>query len=236
MNTEPNYPDALDEATARRLAKLAHRPVDVSALESKLETSLTDTPSEDLPHTNTPDPAPTYPIRHWLRPVAGIAAAIMLAATLFITLSSSTPQASAAVFDLSQLHQDLVAGRIELKTVTSTTEANRWIATQRDTAPDLPDHIAGARVQSCCLADVQGELVAVAVLEDEGQTVTLVVARAPDFAHEMGTRIQIDGRSFFGHELNGIRMMMANHGDRWLCVMGDRSYEELAKLAASIDF
>lgn len=236
MSTEPNNPNPLDDATSRRLAQLGQRHVDVSDLENKLGAALADTPSADVPHIKKPGPAHTYPIRPWLRPVTGIAAALALAATLFIALSSSTPKASAAVLELSELHRDLVAGKIELKTVASSTEANQWIATQRESAPDLPDHISGARVQSCCLANVQGELVAVAVLEDGKETVTLVVAQAPNFAFEMGTRVQVDGMNYFGHELNGIRMMMANQDDRWLCVMGDRPYEDLARIAASITF
>lgn len=236
MSTEPSNPDIVDGATSRRLAQLGQRSVDTSNLESKLEAALADTSPTKMLHTKLPGPARAYLIRHWLRPVTGVAAALALAVTLFIALSTSTPQASAAVLELSQLHRDLVAGKIELKTVATSTEANQWIATQRATAPRLPGYISGARVQSCCLADVQGKLVAVAVLEDGEETVTLVVAQAPDFAHEMGTRIQVEGKSLFGHELNGIRMMMANQDDRWLCVMGDRSYEDLAQLAASIEF
>jgi len=103
----------------------------------------------------------------------------------------------------------------------------------------LPEEMQGARVQSCCLRAVQGDLVALVVLDDGGPgtpSVSLVVAQAPEFAHEMGTVIEIDGRRFFGHELNGVRMMMANIGDRWLCVMGDRSYEALAQIAAEARF
>ncbi|MEZ6190724.1 MAG: hypothetical protein R3C45_05470 [Phycisphaerales bacterium] len=236
MKIEPNNPNPLDDPTSRRLARLGHRRVDTSRLEAKLNAALTGRPAEK--HTDSPDKdaAPVYTIRHWLRPVMTAAAAIALAFALFLAMNTGTPQASAAVLELSQLHQDLVAGKIELNTVTSTEEANRWIATQRASAPDLPDHIAGARVQSCCLTDVHGELVAVAVLDDAGLPVTLVVAKAPRFAMEMGTRIEIDGKQFFGHELNGIRMMMANQDDRWLCVMGDRSYDQLARIAAGIEF
>ena len=41
---------------------------------------------------------------------------------------------------------------------------------------------------------------------------------------------------FHGHEKSGIPMMMANRGDRWLCVMGDLDYQQLADIAAKIDF
>lgn len=235
MTAESNNPNPLDEATSRRLARLGQRPVDTSNLEAKLSAALTGRP--DVVCTDAPDAGstPVYTIRHWLRPAMGVAAVLALALTLFLALSTGTPPASAAVLELSQLHQDLVAGRIELNAVASTEEANRWIAAQRASAPDLPDHISGVRVQSCCLADVQGELVAVAVLDDEGRPVTLVVAKAPHFGMDMGTSVEVDGKHYFGHELNGIRMMMANQGDRWLCVMGDRSYEDLARIAASID-
>ena len=236
MTREPNNPNPLDEATSRRLAKLGQRPVDTSRLDAKIHAALSDALHVNTTQSDATPPAQYHRVRHWLRPVAGLAAALALAVTLFFALNTNTPQVSAAVLELSQLHSDLIAGRIELKTVTTIAEANQWIAEQRTSAPDLPGHIDGARVQSCCLANVQGELVAVAVLKDGDTTVTLVVAQAPNFAMEIGTRVEINGKSFFGHELDGVHMMMANEDDHWLCVMGDRSYEDLAGIAAGIEF
>lgn len=236
MNNEHNHQEALDAATARRLALLGERATDTTGLEDKLNAAFADDDTtHKTTHHITHNDQP-LPIRHWLRPAASIAAAIALAVTLFVAIGTNTPQASAAVVELSQLHRDIVSGHIPLSPVTSATEANEWIASQQATAPALPEQLAGTRVQSCCLTEVRGKLAAVAVLQDANATVTLVVAEAPGFAHEMGTLIEIDGRRFFGHELNGTRMMMANQGDRWLCVMGDLTYDQLANLAAKIEF
>lgn len=236
MSNEPNNQEVLDTATARRLARLGQHTVDTSGLERKLNSALMDDGSAHKTINHQSHSGRSLQIRHWLRPAASIAAAIALAVTLFVAIGTYTPQASAAVIELSQLHKDIVSGHVALSPVTSVAEANEWIASQQASAPALPEHIAGTRVQSCCLAEVRGELAAVAVLENANATVTLVVAEAPNFAHEMGTIIEIDGRTFFGHEQNGIRMMMGNQGDRWLCVMGDLTYDQLANLAAKINF
>lgn len=238
-NTPDNTPhdllarETLDAATSRRLARLGQRPVDVSHLEQRLAVELGEIdPPSPMARPNTA----TLRLTPWLRPAAGIAALLTIAVGLFIIVSTSPPTVSAAVLDLSELHTDIMAGRVPMQPVDTIAQANAWIASQQSTGPELPDHLAGAQVQSCCLADVQGDLVAVALLRDGDTTVTLVVAQAANFAHEMGIVIEIDGRRFFGHELNGIRMMMANDGDRWLCVMGDASYEQLAQIAAGVRF
>ena len=225
--------DALDDATAQRLARLGQRKVDVSRLERNLAAAL----EADAAQAREADDArrrTRFP--HWLRPVAGIAAVLAFALTFFLVIGANTPPASAAVVELSQLHRDILSGRVLLTPVDSIADANAWIASQQATAPALPSHLADARVQSCCLADVQGELVAVALLRHGNTTATLVVAEAPDFAHQMGTVVKVDGRTFFGHELNGIRMMMASDGDRWLCVMGEATYNDLAEIAAEVTF
>jgi hypothetical protein len=225
--------ESLDAATARRLAKLGRREVDVTRLQQRLAKSLDADATADESRAGGRAP---YRFSRWVSPAAGVAALLAVAFILLLTFGTQPPQASAAVVELAQLHEDIVSGRVPMESVASVAEANDWIAAQRASAPSLPAHLADARVQSCCLADVSGELVAVALLRDERTTATLVVAEAPNFAHVMGTIIEIDGRTFFGHELNGTRMMMANDGDRWLCVMGDATYEQLAAIAAAVVF
>lgn len=226
----------LDQATTKRLSQLGTRPLDTARLERKLEAALQDEAhssqrlSSDLPSRNQ------MQIMRWLRPVAGLAAVLTLVIGLLFTLDLGTPRASAAVLELSTLHHELITGRLEVTPVINIEEANALLAAQQASAPTLPDGLDEATVQSCCLVDVQGRLAAVAVLQEGDVLITLVVAQAPDFAHEMGDRIDIDGRRFFGHELDGVRMMMANRGDRWLCVMGDASYEALARIASEARF
>ncbi|MEM6259836.1 MAG: hypothetical protein AAGI37_16290 [Planctomycetota bacterium] len=225
--------DALDEATATRLAKLGQRAPDVCRFEQRLAEALK-AQAEEVP--NELDKAQPYRIAHWLRPVAGIAAAIAIVLTLFVVTGTNPPTASASVVELSQLHADMVSGRVALTPAGSVAEVNASIASQLINGTALPSDLAGTRVQSCCLTDVQGDLVALAMLRDGDTLATLVVAEAPNFAHQMGIVIEIDGKTYFGHELNGINMMMANQEDRWLCVMGHTTFEDLAQIAADVRF
>lgn len=225
-------PNEQDAALSRRLARLGRKPLATANLERRLDAAFA--AHDDKPLV----PPPVYRLSRWLQPAAGLAAMLALVVTFFFVFSTTPPTASAAVVDLAELHHHVEEGRYALPTASSMAAVNRSLAEQRDGRTLLPESMQGVRVQSCCLHDVQGDLVALAVLDDApGQPpVSLVVARAPDFAHEMGTVIEIDGRRFFGHELNGVRMMMANTGERWLCVMGDRSYEGLALIASEARF
>jgi len=226
MNPHSEQHEHLDSATSQRLAKLGQQPIDTSALEKRLDAAMSESPAEPL----------TLHLRRWLSPVAGVAASLLIVVGLYLAISSGGGQAQAAIVELSQLHHDIVAGRIPLTPAETVEQANTWIADQAESAPQLPADLGQVRVQSCCLADVQGDLVAVAVLQVDKELITLVVAEAPNFAHEMGTVIEIDGRRYFGHELNGVNMMMANLGDRWLCVMGDLGDERLSEIAAEVRF
>lgn len=228
MSLNDEQLNALDTATSRRLSRLTEQPVDVDALAKRIETQLAAEASLA--------PSPLGKLRWWLPRAASMAAAVLLAISVIFAVLNNGSQASAAVVDLSQLHEQIVDGRWGLQPVHNVEQANRWISQQSTDGPALPTHLADARVQSCCLTDVQGELAAVAVLQFRGSPITLVVAEAPSFAHEMGQVIEIDGQRFFGHTFNGVHMMMTNRDNRWLCVMGDVSYAELAQLAAQIRF
>jgi len=236
MNRQDHDKQKLDEATSNRLAAFGRRDVDVSSLQQRVQTAL-DEQAEQTPHAATP-----YKLRGtarptWFRPAMAMAAMLAIAAAVFFGFGlNNPPSASAAVLELSALHDDIAAGRIALTPASSVQEANRWIVDQMASAPTLPEKLANARIQSCCLANVQGELAAVALLRVDETPVTLVVARAPDFGMRSGDTIVIDGQTFYGHHTEHARMVMANHGDRWMCVMGDRSYQELAEIAAGIDF
>ena len=225
MADEHDNLERLDDATSRRLARLGERAVDTSRLEARLEAALGPAPARRA-----------RPAHRWLSPAAGIAAALVAAVSLFLVLSHQAPPAAAAAVELSQLHHDLVTGLIPATPVTSIADANAWIDSQQAGAPQLPRDMAGTRVQSCCLRDVQGEIVAVVLMEHQGKPVTLVVAAAKGFALPMGEAFERDGRELFGHTVGGVRMMMDHHDDRWLCVMGDLAYTELADLAAGIEF
>ncbi|MAE60706.1 MAG: hypothetical protein CMJ49_05025 [Planctomycetaceae bacterium] len=222
MDDHNEHTEHLDAATAKRLTQLGQRPVDTAALENRLQAALA-----------PPPPTARTDGRRWLSPIAAMAAAVMLAAGLLFTVLQN--DSSAAVLELSQLHHDLITKHLATP-VQNVAEANAWIAQQEVAGPALPGDMSEVRVQSCCLADVQGDLVAVVVMQYQRTLVTLVVADAQQFAHRMGRAIERDERELFSHQVNGVQMVMANHDDRWLCVMGDLSDDQLADLAAEIQF
>ena len=113
--------------------------------------------------------------------------------------------------------------------------ANRMLAAQHSGAPLLPRQMSGD-VKSCCLRQVQGVIVACALLEHQGRTVSLVVADGKDLCSRQGQRFERGGREFIAHQMNGLQMVMAGDGDRWLCVMGDVPPEQLVDLAAGVEF
>ncbi len=224
MNHDPENLTPLDQATAKRLARLSTVPVDTSALERRLTKAMP--PQADSARTSLHFPG-------LLRAAGALAAVLAIAATITLTLVGGPTPAIASPIQLRQLHRDILAGRLELTAVTSIEQANQEIKAQQRDAPRLPgfDHI---QVQSCCLTNMQGKLMAVALLDYKGQPVTLVVASGRDFAHPMGQTITIDSRTFMAHEVDGVQMVMGNQGDLWLCVMGDSSTDDLAQVAAGV--
>lgn len=252
MRTNSDNPERLDSATSDRVAHLGSRDIDTTALEAKIRASLeavaddvTPRPQAELAAGILPDgdeewmsreTLPSFKISQWLMRAGSIAAIVAIAAMVIFFPVDSGQQAIASTFDLSTLHHELVDGRLAEAHAQSIDEANAQFAAQRADASKLPGNLANAQVQSCCLTDVQGKLTSVAVLDYEGSEVTLVVAEAPEFAHKMGKVVEIEGREYFGHSFDGVQMMMANNGDRWLCAMGDLTPEQLATLASQIKF
>ena len=252
--TEPEHHPVPESAVADRLGRLGRRPLDTHRLEQRLKAALAgdtadgvaDAPAVPSDTPSQAHPASRGPLRResgcrsvWIRPMMGCAATLALAAGLLFAVAAYMPTASAAPLRLTELHRQAEAGAVALPTAASMHAVNQALREQRAGRRVLPAALQHATVQSCCLVGVQGDLVGMAVLNGDAAgapPLSLVVARAADFAHPMGERFEVDGRSFFGHKLDGVPMVMANRGDRWLCVMGERSYVDLARIAADAEF
>lgn len=238
MNPEEPDKTKVESAISNRLAAFGQREVDTSRLEERLRVALEEeSAARSISDEQEDRETPPVARLSWLRPAMGLAAMIAVAAALLFAFNFNPPNATASAVELSKLHEDIASGQLDLKPYATIEDVNLGIIDQVANAQVLPDELANARVQSCCLTDVQGELAAVALLYVNDTPLTFVVARAQDFgAHGEGHQFEIDGRMFHGHEKSGIPMMMANRGDRWLCVMGDLEYQQLADIAARIDF
>ncbi len=238
-HADASLPDAqaeLDAATRQRLARLASVPVDVAALAARIDQAL----------EQVDDDGRRSGWRWRPRRLAAVAAAIAMAGSLVLVLLTAmertTGPAIAESIELSQLHAQLVEGRVTTAPAATIEQANTLIARQSgEGAPRLPGlgSLSGQgdlTVQSCCLASVRGKLVAAVLLDMEDRPVTLIVAQSADFTHPMGQSLTVAGRELFAHRLGELEMVMTRHGDRWLCVMGQVERARLADMAASVRF
>ncbi|MCC7145203.1 MAG: hypothetical protein IT443_02020 [Phycisphaeraceae bacterium] len=229
----PHDPDItkLDDLTARRLAKLSQAPVDTRALQERIQAAWA---AEQHRAAASFSSRWSFRAHHLAKVWGSLAAALAIVGLVgWLMLAGSSP-AQAAPLAFSRLHKSLLSGQ-DVAQVISIQEANDMIAQQQQGLPRLPREI-GPAVRGCCVQDVQGVIVACVVMEHQGQPVTLVVARGKDLCSMMGQQLTSHGRHLVAHEVEGVRMVMGNEGDHWLCVMGDLPTETLAEIAASVKF
>ena len=225
--------DRLDRATSERLAKLAARPVDTSRLEQRLEAAMCEAVVKDT------DPArPIIKIaawQRWWRPVTSAAAAILIVVTIgWLVLDGGTSPAMAAPAELAQIHYDVANGLAPHLKVSSVDEANQLLADQSNGVVPVPE-LPGV-MMSCCLHQHAGTTLTCALIERDGQLITVAIADGAKLHSPQGKTITRNGRQYIAHTANGINMVMAHEGNRWLCVMGEVDFEQLVELAAAIKF
>lgn len=225
--THDRSQEELDLATQARLSKLASRSVDTSAAASRLRAEMVRHRAEDQ--------AASFAFPAWARWLgqSGIAAAIIFAVTLVFVSIQSGSAVYAAPAEMAQLHRHLVAGRAHVVPVVNLTEAKQTIESKWREAPAIPDQW-DQNVHACCLRDVQSRQVACILLEQNGVPVTVVLARTKDFRSPDDDTIEHNGRNYAVHSRDGVNMVMAQQGDRWICLMGEISHESLLQLAGGL--
>jgi len=206
--------------------QLASRPVDMSRLERRLEQAL---------HQETIQELSTSPLpwQRWWQPITTAAAAILIVVTIgWLVLEGGTSPAMAAPAELAQIHFDVANGLAPQLKVSSVAEANRLLADQSDGVVPVPE-LPGA-LRSCCLKQHAGTMLTCAFIELDDQLITVAIADGAKLHSPHGKIITHDGKQFIAHTANGINMVMAHEADRWLCVIGDVTTEELVKVAVDI--
>jgi len=220
--------DELDLATQARLSMVASRPVDTSAVTSRLRAEMAKHRAQDRPAT--------FAFPAWARRLgrSAVAAAIVVVVTLMFVSSQSGSAVYAAPAEMVRLHRDLVAGRAPVVPVANAAEAKRTIESQWREAPAIPDQW-DQNVHACCLRNVQSRRVACILLERDGVPVTVVLARTKDFRSPADDRVEHNGRAYAVHSRDGINMVMAQQGDRWMCLMGEIPQDFLMRVAEGLD-
>lgn len=138
----------------------------------------------------------------------------------------------AAPAELAQIHFDVANHLAPHLKVSSVAEANQLLADQSNgfvPIPELPGELL-----SCCLHQHVGATLTCALIELDGQFITVAMADGAKIHSPDGKIITRGGKQFIAHTANGINMVMANEGKRWLCVMGEKSIEELVDIAIDI--
>jgi hypothetical protein len=223
---QPNPQDRLDRATSGRLAKLASRPVDTSELERRLEQALGNDIAQEPVKT-------ALRLQAWWRPITAAAAAILIVVTIgWLALDGGASPAMAAPAELAQIHFDVAKGLSPHLEVTSVEEANQLLAKQSNGMVPVPE-LPGA-IRSCCLHQHASTTLTCALIDLDGQLITVALADGAKLHSPPGKTITRDGRMFIAHTANGINMVMTTEGNRWLCVMGEVTSEQLVDVAINI--
>ncbi|QDU33064.1 hypothetical protein KS4_11050 [Poriferisphaera corsica] len=167
----------------------------------------------------------------------GVAASVVLAAiiSLILIFGTTSNTAHAQVVSLQSLHSQLANSNGVL--INNVDLLNREIAAQTNRTAD--ENWSPQYVESCCLTNVKGKILAACSYQLGNQVASIVVAEGKDFAIPMGETIILNDITLYKHSLldsSTLNMVMVNLDNRWLCVMGNASYDELINITAKIKF
>ena len=214
----------LDEATAKRLARLRSLPVDTTGLEKRLLAQI-------------PRPHASGRMRiGWLRPFRAVAAVLLVGGlALALLLSTSGGPALASPAQMAQLHYDLVSGKTPSMQVDSIDAANKMLNNQWPQSPQIPS-LPADHVMTCCMKSIKDKKVACVVLKNQGVPITMTVANATDMKLPTSATVQRDGVAYHVQASGKLNMVMTERHARWICLIGEMSAERLMDVAAKLQF
>ncbi len=229
MNQTNPDQERLAKATRQRLARLGSIPVDTTRLEARL--------NKAFEAYQPAIPVSSSPAVHWWRPIyriAAVFAVVGLIGLLFVSMGGNP--AIASVTELVRIHQEAVAGESDLMPADNFTEAAGLIHDQWAKAPKIPEPRVG-RVIASCLHELASREVACLKLELRGQPITMVVGHSREIVCSAEHhQISRNGRTYLVYDRDDVRMVMIDHDDRWVCIMGEAPMDDLIELADGLEF
>ncbi len=218
---------SLDAATSARLRMLAGRPVDTRRLDRRLQEAM---------RQQRAKPQPVLFLAQWWRPMASLAAAVMIMAVVgWWVLGGGSAVAVASPEAMARIQYDMTHGMTPAMKVTTLAQANAMLARQASDAKAMPADLPG-QVQSCCLHQVAGARLSCVLMEHEGQLISVAVADGAKLRAPQGPTVKRHGTTFTLQSAHGINMVMARKEGRWLCVMGAAKMDDLLDVASGIKF
>jgi hypothetical protein len=226
MDTQiPNDADnPLDQATARRLARLRTTPVDTRDLEKRLATLIAPPARDGRMRLGR------------LRPLRALAAGLLIVGIIAaLLLSTSGGPALASVAQMAQVHEDLVSGKTPAVQVDSIDAANRELSKQWPNSPAFPN-VPQDHVMACCMKSLKDKRLACVLLKTQGVPVTMTVANAADMKLPTSPTVTRDGVTYHVQSSGTLNMVTAQRNQRWLCLIGHVAPEQLMEMAAKLQF
>ena len=216
----PEHERHVDEATARRLAKLGQVPFDTSKLKARVDASIEHLQMRGAGRR-----------KRRLALVAFAVIAIGLIAGVAIWSTNSAVVASPAM--LAHIHDEVRAGTTHATPVKSFDEARAVLSSKWPDGPQLPE-MSGDHAVACCVCHIGHQKVACVVLQVDGVPCALAVADASTVRTDGGETLTVRGVTFHAQSHGSVNMLMTTHDNRWLCLMGELPMARLTELAGSL--
>lgn len=217
--------ELLEQATRERLARLKAMPVDTARLEQFLYAAIDEATAAEGQKRKL---LQWSALPKWSA-LSGLAAAIVLAASLLtVTIGSESPAVAAPVH-LAHMHQAMLSGQVPLATADDASAIARLLNAEwrgDRTLQALPKDL----VPLCCLMHIGGEPVLAAMIDYSGTPIGVVVADAEKVRPGRGATILRGGRHYVVQESAGTNMVITEVAGRFLCVMGSVPSGELIQL------
>jgi hypothetical protein len=214
-----NADDKYDQAISRRLSRLSRMPVDTGSLERAVRAQVG-------------SPRPVW--SKVLRPVIAIAASIIFMAIVGIALlQDRSVQASADL--MAQMHRDLVAGKGQIMKATSIDEVNKDFAAFAAGMPEM-NSSAEARPMGCCMRDVGDQKIACVLFDNNGVPVTLAMADGKAVKPFISDPVTHNGQTFHVQTIGELNMVMLDHGQYRICLIGQLPREDLMTISNRLKF
>lgn len=222
MSTLPGHPlppadDPLDQAVRHRLAKLSHMPLDTGNLDRALRAQI-------------PAPVPAQ-WRRVVRPLAAVAAGLIVVAAGLLAMLSSKPALAAS--DMAQMHRDIVAGKTTVMPVDSMDEAAKAFAAFAGGSVSGPN---GMPAMGCCMQNVAGKKVFCILLNNGGTKVTMAIADSADCQALQGTPEVRGTTTYYVQAIQELNMVSFDEQGHRVCLIGAMPGEKLMELTDGLKF
>lgn len=180
---------------------------------------------------------PAQPPRQiaWARRLwQGVAALLIIGIGMGILLTNLDGQpAMASTAMLAELHNSLASGQVDQMPVDSIDQANHALSQQHHGMMPMPA-VQCDKVMSCCIRQVGQEPMATALLMQDGQPVTLAVARLDQMRPPQAQNLTVDGVTYRVSSADGIQMVMKIEKGNWICLMGRVPADTLIRMAQTV--